>query len=75
MVSTAVESAFHMASDEFDVLNKILSNQDLGQHSANLRNVIKWMFMKDGEEPNRERLTLLKSISTYYYVFILEAIC
>jgi hypothetical protein len=74
MISTASESAFSMAAAEYDVLNKILSNQDLGQHSANIRNVIKWMFMKDGEEPNRERLTLLKSISPSGYICMLKAI-
>jgi hypothetical protein len=73
MVSSAVDSAFAMTSDEFDVLNKVLSNQDLGPNKDNIRNVLKWMFMKDGEEPNRQRLNLLKSTSTYSCVLILAA--
>jgi hypothetical protein len=71
MVSSAVESAFAMASDEADVLNKVLSNQDLGPNKDNIRNVLKWLFMKDGEEPNRDRLGVLKSMSTWFYVLIL----
>ncbi|KAJ5155930.1 hypothetical protein N7492_008733 [Penicillium capsulatum] len=58
MVPTAVESAFSMASDELDAvtrsINKAETNEDIG-------NVIKWMFMKDGEEPNEERLGTLKT--------------
>ncbi|KAJ5455566.1 uncharacterized protein N7458_003830 [Penicillium daleae] len=61
MVSNAVGSAFSMASDEYDVLNKLLTNQDLGANQENIRNVVKWMFMKDGEEPNNARLNLLKT--------------
>ena len=75
MVSSAVDSAFSMASDEYDVLNKLLSNQDLGTHKDNIRNVVKWMFMKDGEEPNKARLNVLKSISSPILSQILGAYC
>ncbi len=66
MVSSAVERAFAMASDEYDVLTKVLTNQDLGPNGDNIRNVVKWMFMKDGEEPNSKRLGILKSMSTCF---------
>lgn len=73
MVSAAVDSAFTMAGDESDVLNKILSNQDLGENKDNILDVVKWMFAKDGEQPNRERIGLLKSMSTRSYILILGA--
>lgn len=72
MVTTAVNSAFSMAGDEAGVLNKILANQDLGQDKENILNVVKWMFTKDGEEPNRERIGLLKSMFTCSYILIHE---
>lgn len=71
MVSSAVERAFAMASDEYDVLTKVLTNQDLGPNGDNIRNVVKWMFMKDGEEPNSKRLGVLKSMFTCFCVLIL----
>jgi hypothetical protein len=67
-----VERAFAMARAEYDVLNKLLTNQDLGPNRDNIRNVVKWMFTKDGEEPNRQRIGVLKSMSTCIYVLILE---
>jgi hypothetical protein len=72
MVSSAVERAFAMARAEYDVLNKLLTNQDLGPNRDNIRNVVKWMFTKDGEEPNRQRIGVLKSMATCLYVLILE---
>ena len=72
MVTAAVKSAFTMAGDEGDVLTKILSNQDLGENKENILNVVKWMFAKDGEEPTRERISLLKSMFTCSYILILE---
>ncbi|KAJ5464868.1 uncharacterized protein N7458_000554 [Penicillium daleae] len=72
MVTTAVNNAFAMANDEADVLTKILANQDLGQNKENILNVVKWMFTKDGEEPNRERIGVLKSIFTCSFILILE---
>lgn len=62
-ISEALLSAFNMAKDELDAINKVLNNEDLGDNGDNIRDVLKWMFMKDGEEPNQERLGLLQSIT------------
>lgn len=59
MVTQAVGSAFTMASDELDAINKAINNQDLGQNGDKIRNVIKWMFMPDGQEPSAQRLGIL----------------
>lgn len=59
MVVQAVDSAFTMASDELDAINKAIKNQDLGQNGDKIRNVIKWMFMPDGQEPSAQRLGIL----------------
>ncbi|PKY00046.1 hypothetical protein P168DRAFT_285561 [Aspergillus campestris IBT 28561] len=61
MVTDAIQSAFNMASDELDAIDKALNNEDLGENGENIRNVLKWMFMKDGEEPNGNRLGLLRT--------------
>lgn len=60
MVSTAIESAFSMASDELNAVTKSINKEETNE---NIQNVIKWMFMKDGEEPNEDRLGTLQSIS------------
>ncbi|KAJ5216528.1 uncharacterized protein N7498_002935 [Penicillium cinerascens] len=61
MVTTAVNSAFSMAVDESDAFNKILSGGDLGPNKDNILDVVKWMFTKDNEEPNNERLAILRT--------------
>lgn len=64
MVVKAVESAFNMAQGELDAITKAVANEDLGENGDNIRNVIKWMFMKDDEGMDKSRVNVLKGMST-----------